>query len=69
MSAEATATATLGGHDGHLESEGPQQWTADQRQLAGKIAVGFVVGTIMAGVIGPIVLTVVIGLLQGYHRF
>jgi len=43
-------------------------WSPSQVKLSVKIAVGFVIGTIMAGVVGPIALTIVIGLLQGYHR-
>ena len=53
-------------HDGHAEHPAMTKWSHDQRRLAGMIAGGFVVGVIMAGVIGPIVLTIVIGLLQGY---
>ncbi|MHB8438600.1 MAG: hypothetical protein ACYDD4_05490 [Acidimicrobiales bacterium] len=35
--------------------------------LAGKIAVGFVAGAIMMGVVGPIVLAIFVGLITG-HR-
>ena len=38
----------------------------EQRVLAAKIAVGFVVGTVMAGVIGPIVLAIFVGLVTGH---
>jgi hypothetical protein len=70
MSADATATVEAEqAHDGHEAHDGHPPWTPEQHALAGKIAVGFVVGAIMAGVIGPIALSVVIGLLQGYHRF
>jgi len=62
MSAEAEST------HGHEEHPAPQQWSKQQRQLAGKIAGAFVIGFLMAGVVGPIVLTVIIGLLQGYTR-
>jgi hypothetical protein len=37
-----------------------------QMVLAAKIAVGFVVGFIMVGVVGPIILAVVIGLATGH---
>jgi hypothetical protein len=63
MSGEAEVT------HGHQGRQGQEPWSSDQKKLAGKIAVGFVAGFFVAGVIGPIVLTVVIGLLQGYHRF
>ena len=38
----------------------------EQLILASKIAVGFVVGAIMAGIVGPIVLAVIIGLATGH---
>jgi hypothetical protein len=63
MSAEATDTGT-----GTESGASDYDWTPEQRKLTLKIAVGFAVGTVMAGVVGPIVLTIVIGLLQGYHR-
>jgi len=65
MSAAATAEAAHG-HGDHVVQ---QPWSSDQKKLAGKITVGFAVGFFMAGVVGPIALAVVIGLLQGYHRF
>ena len=37
-----------------------------QMVLAMKIAVGFIGGAIMAGVVGPIVLAIVIGLATGH---
>jgi len=78
MSTEAAATSAAtdehgapAGHDGDDLSHGAErpEWTHAQTQLTVKIAVAFVVGAIMAGIVGPIVLTIVIGLLQGYHRF
>ncbi|HXX91326.1 MAG TPA: hypothetical protein VEI83_13995 [Acidimicrobiales bacterium] len=44
------------------------RWTPEQRSLTVKIAGAFVIGLITVGVIGPIVLTVIIGLAQGYSR-
>lgn len=38
----------------------------EQRVLAMKIAVGFVMGAIMVGVVGPIVLAIVVGLATGH---
>lgn len=38
----------------------------EQRVLAGKIAGGFVVGFIMAGIVGPIVLAIFVGLITGH---
>ena len=71
MSAAATAEAEAAhGHGhGHGDHVAQQPWSSDQKKLAGKITVGFTVGFFMVGVVGPIALTVVIGLLQGYHRF
>jgi hypothetical protein len=50
-------------------NEDRRRWTASQRRTAVAISLGFVVGTFVLGVVGPIALTVVIGLLQGHHRF
>ena len=63
MSAEADASTVDASTTAELHT-----WSKSQKQLAAKIGVGFVVGVVMAGIVGPIVLTVVIGLLQGYHR-
>lgn len=38
----------------------------EQAILAMKIAVGFVVGAIMMGIVGPIILAIVIGLATGH---
>ena len=69
MSAAATAEAEAAHGHGHGDHVAQQPWSSDQKKLAGKITVGFAVGFFMAGVVGPIALAVVIGLLQGYHRF
>ena len=39
----------------------------EQLILASKIAVGFVVGFIMMGVVGPIVLAIFVGLVTGHN--
>jgi len=60
-------SAETGSTHGHEEHPAPKRWSKEQRQLAWKIAGTLFVGFLFAGVIGPIVLTVIIGLLQGYH--
>jgi len=38
----------------------------EQLVMAGKIAVGILVGAIMATIVGPIVLAVIVGLAEGH---
>lgn len=57
-------TTVTGTHDAvGDEDPGPDR---EQLVMAMKIAVGFVVGAVMAGIVGPIILAIVIGLATGH---
>ena len=56
-------TATTEHHDAPATVAPTPQ---EQRVLAAKIAGGFVIGTIMSGVVGPIALAIFVGLVTGH---
>jgi len=64
-----TATAHAAADSDGIHGSPRPKWTPAQVRLTTKIAIGFIIGTLVVGVVGPIVLSIVIGLLQGYHRF